>query len=120
MSKGGVPTPRPPSSPFHQHSSVGCSECWLANAKFSLFLRYFFSTAIEQIFWTFHDFNPVGFAIFTINHRLRAFVMKPTIMGLGRVDSILTMSNTKVTEVLDLAREQQHPLQCVLEPSASI
>jgi hypothetical protein len=25
----------------------------------------FFSTAIEQIFWTFHDFNPVGFAIFT-------------------------------------------------------
>jgi len=46
--------------------------------------------------------------------------MKPTIMGLGRVDSILTMSNTKVTEVLDLAREQQHPLQCVLEPSASI
>ena len=30
------------------------------------------------------------------------------------------VASTKVTEVLSLAREQQHPLQCVLEPGASI
>jgi ATP-dependent Clp protease adapter protein ClpS len=30
------------------------------------------------------------------------------------------VASTKVSEVLDLAREQQHPLQCVLEQSASI
>jgi ATP-dependent Clp protease adapter protein ClpS len=30
------------------------------------------------------------------------------------------VASTKVSEVLDLAREQQHPLQCVLEQNASI
>ena len=30
------------------------------------------------------------------------------------------VASTKVSEVLDFAREHQHPLQCVLEPSASI
>jgi len=29
------------------------------------------------------------------------------------------VASSKVSEVLDLAREQQHPLQCILEPSAS-
>ena len=49
----GVTTPHPPSSPFHQHSSVGCSECWLANAKFSLFLRYFFRLPSNKFFGLF-------------------------------------------------------------------
>jgi ATP-dependent Clp protease adaptor protein ClpS len=36
--------------------------------------------------------------------------------GLYRYD----VASTKVSEVFDLAREEQHPLQCVLEQSASI
>jgi len=66
MSPGGNDPPDPPHRPFISILQWGYSECWLANAKFSLFLRYFSRLPSNQIFWTFHDFNPVGFAIFTM------------------------------------------------------
>ena len=59
MSKG-VTTPDPPHRPFISILQWGAQNVGSPTLNFRCFF-VIFSTAIEQIFWTFHDFNPTQF-----------------------------------------------------------